>query len=148
MALRDRPIINAMIERLKENRPLVGAIVEGIQAAAARKDTKIEPSDVDAVTEEVLTSMAANPVVQSQTNSEPWFANRVKVGLAITGASALLKAFDIDIGLSDEDMDLWTNIIMGGGLGIAALGEWLSRRLAAIDWKRPWTIIGIGRKAA
>lgn len=147
--LRERPIVAAAIDKLKENRPLAAAIAEGVVAAAGRDDTKVVKADVPKVVEAVQQAMAENPVVRSQQSAEPWYQNRVKVGLYFIGAGALLKMISPDLGeWWEQNEELLTTVIMAFGGVVAAIGEWAAKWLAGIDWKRPWTILGIGRVAS
>lgn len=142
------PVIDNVVEKIKDNRPLVGAIIEGLRAAAQRSDTSMKPSDVAVVHEEVVEALARDPIVQSQTNAEPWYKNRVKIGLYFVGLGAVIKLLNPDLSVWwVEHQETITNIIIASGATVAAIGEWLSHWLAGIDWKRPWTIIGIGRQA-
>lgn len=147
MARRPTPIIDAAVEKFKENRPMVGAIVEGLRNAAANRNNSLKPEEVETVANEVVATMARDPIVQSQTNGEPWYKNRVRIGIILMAVSSGLKVFNIDLGMEAEDQKLIEDIIFLGGGTIAAIGEWLSRRLSHIDWKRPWTIFGFGTQS-
>lgn len=139
------PIINRVRERVRNNHPLAAAVADGVRAAAARSDTALQPADVPAVVEAVQTAIARDPVATAAVNAEPWWQNRVKVGLVIAATGLLLARMGIDLGLSPEDKELVTTLIVAFGGGLAAVGEWLARWLAGIDWRRPWTLFGIGR---
>lgn len=132
-------------ERVQENFPLATAIANGVQAAADRHETAIQPADVPAVVREVQDAIAEHPVAAAVVSAEPWYKNRVKVGLVIAGAGLVFNRLGWDLGLSDADKELITTIVIAFGGGVAALGEWLAKWLAGIRWSRPWTIIGIGR---
>ena len=58
MARRPTPIIDAAVEKFKENRPMVGAIVEGLRNAAANRNNSMKPEDVEVVANEVVATMA------------------------------------------------------------------------------------------
>lgn len=94
MALRDRPLFQIALQRFKENRPLVAAIVEGAQAVAARTETSIKAEDVPAVVEAVIERMAAAPAVVNAMNSEPASQSRVVSGgvwAAVGGLGVLMS---------------------------------------------------------
>lgn len=145
-----RPIIGALIDRFKQRRPVVGGIVDaltaGLETAADDPETGLRPADVPRVVATVREAIAENPVARSQTSNEPWWQNRVKVGLYVVGLGAVLSL--IDAGAAswwNQNQDTITTITVIFGGGIAAIGEWAAAWLAGIDWKRPWTILGIGR---
>lgn len=149
---RPRPLVDAALDRLQRNRPIVGAVatavVDGVRAAAQREDTNLTEEDVPVVAEQVQRAIADNPVARSQTSNEPWWQNRVRVGLAVVGLGALLKIVKPDFGpWWDQNQELITTAVVGLGGGVAAIGEWLAAWLAGIDWRRPWTILGIGRQS-
>lgn len=139
------PLINRVRERVRANHPLAAAVADGVRAAAERADTALQPADIPAVVEAVQTAIARDPVATSSVNAEPWWQNRVKVGLVIAALGLVLNRMGIDLGLSPEDKELVTTLIVAFGGGLAALGEWLAKWLAGIDWRRPWTLFGIGR---
>lgn len=140
------PIIEKIRERVRQNHPIAAAVADGVRAAAARRDTAVEPADVPAVVEAVQEAIAKNPVAAAQVSAEPWWENRVKVGLYVVGFGAILKLINADASSWwEENKDTVTTIVISFGAVIAAIGEWLARWLAGIDWRRPWTLIGIGR---
>lgn len=143
----NHPVIAGRLEeRFGVNHPVMAAFVGGLQESAERQDTKIVEADLPKIMENVGTAIASSGPAVSQISGEPWYENRVKVGLYIAGFGMVLKLIGIDSDwLTPERVDLITNIIIIFGAGIASVGEWLSKYLAGIDWKRPWTIFGIGR---
>lgn len=135
-------------ERLREkvreriiNSPLGAAITAGVAVAARNPATDITREDVPKVVREITDTIATR--APEQVNAEPWYQNRVKVGLYLMGFGALLKVFGIDFGLTDEDFANLTTAIVAFGAVIAAIGEWFARILSGIRWTSPLTI-GIG----
>lgn len=64
MARRKTPIIDGIVDRLTEDRPIVGAIVDGLRNAAGDPAAAITPEQVDApVVEHVVAAIDANPTV-------------------------------------------------------------------------------------
>lgn len=82
MALRDRPFIQGVINRIKADRPLVGAIIAGVQEVAQRKTTSVTVDDIPHVVEAVIERMAATPEVVNSMNNEPPSQSRVVSGSA------------------------------------------------------------------
>lgn len=141
-----RPVVEAMKNRISRNHPVAAAILEGVQQAAGRQDTALEPADVPRVVEEVTEAIARSPVAASAMSAEPWWQNRVKVGLYVVGLGAVLKLINTDASSwFEENKDTITTIVVSFGAVIAALGEWLAKWLSGIRWSRPWTIFGLGR---
>lgn len=144
--LSERPVVQAALEKIKDNHPIVGALIQGAQATAQNPNTSTKPGDVPAAAADTLTAIVQDPVVRSQMGLEPWWQNRVKVGMYTMGFGMVLKLIKgSETTWWDDNHELITNIIVIFGGGIAAVGEWLSKYLSGIDWKRPLTIIGIGR---
>ena len=140
-----RPI-DAIRERVRQNHPIAAAVADGVRAAAARRDTAVEAADVPAVVEAVQEAIARDPVAAAQMSAEPAWQNRVKVGLYITGIGALLKLIDADAASWwEENKETLTTVIMVFGGLVAAIGEWASQWLDGIEWRRPWTVLGLGR---
>lgn len=141
-----RPIVEAVKERIRENHPIAAAVVEGVQRAAGRSDTALQPADVPRVVEEVQNAIARDPVATSAVGAEPWYQNRVKVGLYLVGAGAVAKLVSPELGdWFARNADTISTVIIAFGAIVAAIGEWLAHWLAGIRWSRPWTIFGIGR---
>jgi hypothetical protein len=141
------PIIDAVRARVRQNHPIAAAVADGVRTAAARNDTKVEEADVPAVVTAVQEAIARSPVAASAVGAEPAWQNRVKIGLYITGIGAALKLVGNEDAASwwEENKETLTTIIMIFGGLVAAIGEWGARWLAGVDWKRPWTLVGIVR---
>jgi hypothetical protein len=149
MARRPRPVVDALAARLEENHPLAGAILQGARNAAARKDTEIVAADAPAVAVAVAAAIDANPVAMNSANREPWWQSRIKLGLALDVAvialGGVLRLFGVDWAPTAEDRLAITEIAMVLGTGVATIGRYKSG-LAPIDWRRPWTIFGLGKQ--
>ncbi|MGD9739426.1 MAG: hypothetical protein AB7O56_09575 [Bauldia sp.] len=140
-----RPL-DAVRERVRQNHPIAAALADGVRAAAARRDTAVEPADVPAVVEAVQDAIARDPVAAAQMSAEPAWQNRVKVGLYITGIGAVLKLLHTDAASWwEENRETLTTLVMVFGGLVAAIGEWASQWLAGIEWRRPWIVLGLGR---
>lgn len=140
------PLISAIRARVCANHPLATAVADGVRAAALRPETGVQPEDVPAVVEAVQTAIAQSPVAAASIGAEPVWQNRVKIGLYVVGIGAALKLINADAASWwEENNETITTLIMCFGGLVAAIGEWASKWLAGVDWRRPWTLIGIGR---
>lgn len=88
-------------------------------------------------------AIAASPVLVNAINAEPWYQSRIKVGLIIAALGWLLNRFNIDLGLTDEDKELATSLVIGFGGGLAGIGRWFSG-LKPMTWN-PLTWFGFKR---
>lgn len=133
------PIIDRIEQRLNNNHPIIAAVVRtGVEAAAARLDTKMTPADVPAVTAEVAKEVG--PVLDNMQNKEKWYESRVKVGLLITGVAFIAHKLGVDVAFDAGDTQFLTDFIMAFGTVIAGAGRWFSTR-PPINWRHPWTIL-------
>jgi hypothetical protein len=140
-----RPIIEAAIDRVRENRPIVAAVVEGLRNAAANPNTALTPQDVPAVAAAVEDAIARDPVVQNATNQEPWWQSRIKIGTLILAVTMVARWFGYELpAVSEADMDIIYNVLATFGGGVVGIGRWVSN-LKPVNWRRPWTLLGIGR---
>lgn len=141
-----QPLRDAIRARVKQNHPIAAAVAAGVRAAAARRDTATKEADVPVLVDAVQEAIASDPVAAAQMSAEPAWQNRVKVGLYIIGIGAVLKLVNAEAASWwEENKETLTTIVMVFGGLIAAIGEWASRWLAGISWRRPWTLLGIGR---
>lgn len=140
------PVITRIRERVRANHPLATALADGVRAAAARADTALQEADIPAVIEAVQTAIASNPTATASVNAERTIENRVRLGLIVVGIGAAVKFVKPELGeWFDQNIDLITTILIGLGATVAAIGEWSSKWLAGVNWRRPWTLLGIGR---
>jgi len=144
-------IIDAARDRFRENRPLAAAVVEGLRNAASNPDNALTARDVPAVAEAVEDAIARDPLVRNATNQEPLRNSRTFMGNVIAFVSWLLLVLQFLNG----DRSGAENIILNApeilamigavsGHAIGAVGRTV-RNLPPIDWRRPWTALGLGR---
>ena len=109
MARKPTPLIDAAIDRLRANRPVVGAIVDGLRSAAADPKAAIEPANIDAPTvEHVAAAINAAPGVAVVETKSGWLS---KINWTqFTGIAASLLAW---VGL---DVSTETLIAIIGGI--------------------------------
>lgn len=126
--------------------PLMTAMRAGLDRMAAAKGVPIEKAAVEPIMESIREEIAARPVATAAAGAEPWYQNRVKVGLYVVGFGAMAKLLSPELGgWFRDNAETLSTIIISFGAVIAAVGEWFAHYLAGIVWTRPWTIIGIGR---
>lgn len=139
--LRDR------VDQIRDN-PVVKVAVDAMaREMAARRGVTLTAGEQAQMATSVATAVVNDPVAQSQTDSEPWYQNRIKVGGLITALATILRTFNFDIDQRwiDLALQLGPDVFAGLGLWMAGAGTALAHRLAPIDWRRPWTVLGIGR---
>lgn len=142
----ERPVRAAVVDAVRENYPLASAIAEGVWQAANLPDTNLAKADIPVVVDRVQQAIAKDPVARSVVGAEPFWENRVKIGLYMVGIGAALKLIDTDAASWwEENKETLTTIIMVFGGGVAAIGEWMAHWLAGVNWKKPWTLFGLGR---
>lgn len=119
----NRPIVDAVMERVRANRPIVAAIVDGMRNAAADPATAIQPNQVDARTVEHVAEAVA-PIVANATNDEPKSQSRVVsgstwavlggLGMLFTQLGPMLQALETGVNTGSK----WASILgflFGGG---------------------------------
>lgn len=137
------------------NRPVIRATAAAaVQAAVsavreqrnAPRGTPPPPPVADAATVQATAErIAAQPVLVNALNAEPWWQSRIKIGTLILAVTMVARWFGYELpAVSDGDMDIIYNVLTTFGGGIAGIGRW-ARNLPPINWRRPWTILGIGR---
>jgi len=88
-----RPIIEAAVDRILEDRPIVAAVVEGLRNAAGNPNNTLAERDIPVVAAAVQDAIARDPVAQNAMNAEPPSASRVVTGsvvAVVTGLGTLL----------------------------------------------------------
>lgn len=122
----NRPVIN----RVLANRPLLRVLATEAADAAG-----IPAANRQQVEDRVVERLASNPVVTNETNSEPWWQSRIYIGV-ITAIVGMIW--------NQVDPTAVAEIASGAGALVALIGRSLKNK-GPIDWKRPWTVLGIGR---
>lgn len=126
----DRPIF----DRFLANKPLLRRFAESaVDGIGDLLDAGKREAAVDRATER----MSGDPVVVNETSSEPWWQSRIYVG-AIT----LIVGMLIDV--TPADLDIVATAAEGVGALVVLIGRSVKNK-GPIDWKRPWTLLGIGR---
>lgn len=137
-----RPIIDAVKARIRENRPIAAAVVDGLTNAVRDQNSSVETVD-DATVASVTAAVA--PIVANARNEEPWWQSRIKIGTLVIAVTMVARWFGVEIpAVPDADMDIIYNVLTTFGGGVVGLGRWLKNR-PPISWRRPWTLFGIGR---
>lgn len=153
-ALRDRPafqqlrdvaldaaeaVLEARRDRLAEEAPRDPA-----GDVMAPQPTEAE---IELVADRLERRVSEDPVLRSQNDLEPWWQNRIKIGGLITAVGSILQIVGVDVPQRWLDIVLQVGPDLGLvlGLGVAGIGQFASDRLAPVDWRRPWTLFGIGR---
>lgn len=127
----------------------VAGIVVDIAAERIRKGHAadgIAPSAGEraAMKDQAAAQIAADPVLQNAMNVEPFWQSRVIVGLATAFAGFALARFDVAGDTRNFVLENMPLLLEALGMLVAAVGRTV-KGLKPIDWKRPWTIFGIGR---
>lgn len=132
--LANRPVIR------NAARAAVEAVAETVRAQR-QAPSVIGPDAIDAAAERI----AAQPVLVNALNAEPWWQSRIKIGTLILAVTMVARWFGYELpAVSDADMDIIYNVLATFGGGIVGIGRWVSN-LKPINWRRPWTLLGIGR---
>jgi hypothetical protein len=109
---------------------IAGAVLSAVTAVAADSTTQLQPSDARAVSQQIKAEIAADPVVQHVTNTEPWYQSRVTIGAIVSIAVPLLGLIGISTDVIDADM--LTRILTAGGVVIGGAltlyGRWVARK--------------------
>jgi len=96
---------------------LTAAVLAGVKHAAAAPTNDLKPSDVAAVTQEVVD--AVQPTVDHLTNNEPWYQSRVTLGALLAGAAGVAGVFGY--ALPEEMQGKVVDAVIAAGPIIGAL---------------------------
>ena len=142
-----RPVVEAAVERFRENRPIVAAVVEGLRNAAINPNNTLAERDIPIVAAAVQDAMARDPVVQNATNQEAWWKSRVWVGIITAAFGVVLARLQIQFTPNEQALvnQITPYVPQILGLAIAAVGRSVGNRPGPNVWWRPWTLLGIGR---
>ena len=140
-----RPVVEAAVERFRENRPIVAAVVEGLRNAAINPNNTLAERDIPIVAAAVQDAMARDPVVQNATNQEAWWKSRVWVGIITAAFGVVLARLQIQFTPNEQALvnQITPYVPQILGLAIAAVGRSVGNRRGPIQWLKPWTILGI-----
>lgn len=139
------PLITAARNRIRRNHPIAAAAVDVARDIVADPSTSATVADGPAIAAAVENRVG--PILDNATNQEPWWKSRIWVGLITTGVGLLLTRLDIQLTTAERTFldQLLPYLPAGVGMAIAAVGRAVGSRKGPIDWRRPWTIFGIGR---
>lgn len=139
--LANRPVIRDAA------RAAVEAVVDSVreQRNAPRGTPPSAPVVDSATVQATAERMAAQPVLVNAMNAEPWWQSRIKIGTLVLAVTMVARWAGYELpAVSDADMDIIYNVLATFGGGIVGIGRWVSN-LKPINWRRPWTLLGIGR---
>jgi hypothetical protein len=132
--LANRPVIR------KAARAAVEAVIQSTQEARGRAAPVVTPAAREATVAATAANIAESPVLVNALNAEPWYQSRIKVGLIIMLIGWVAGRFGWTIDMNDADRELFTNVIMAFGGGMAGVGRWISN-LPPMRWN-PLTWFG------
>jgi len=135
---------NPIRERFRANHPIAAAVVAGVAEAARQPGNALRPQDAPAAAAAVQDAIARDPVAQNALNTEPWWQSRIYIGLLFTALTMVLRWFGVDVEVSTADQATIMQILPVLGLAVATIGRGV-KGLAPVDWRRPWTLFGLGR---
>lgn len=109
---------------------VIGAVVSAVSQVAQSPATSLQPVDVRDVSKEIQNKIAADPVVQHVTNTEPWYQSKVTLGAIVSIAMPLLGLLGVSTNVLTADQ--LTGIVVAGGTifgGLVTLwGRWKARK--------------------
>lgn len=111
-----------------------------------RRGGSVAPSTGERATmvNEAAAAIAERPALVNAMNAEPLIQSRVVVGIATSFAGFILARFDVAGDTRNfvlENMPLFLEAL---GMLVAAIGRTV-KGLPPINWRKPWSIFGIGR---
>jgi hypothetical protein len=130
--LANRPVIR------KAARAAVEAVVDAVRE---RRQGPVTAAVNEATVTAAAVNIAESPVLVNALNAEPWYQSRIKVGLIIMLIGWVAGRFGWTIDMNDADRELFTNVIMAFGGGMAGVGRWISA-LPPMRWN-PLTWFGL-----
>ena len=138
----NHPVISGQLEeRFGRNHPVMAAVVAGLQGAADDDSSPVTEADVPRLVSAISAAIESSGPAVSQLDAERWWQNRILVGGIIYAVGLIFP----DIQLNADQVVAAGPVFEAAGVALAGAGTLLTKWLAPIDWKRPWTIFGIGR---
>jgi hypothetical protein len=139
--LANRPVIRATAAAAVQ--AAVAAVREQRSTGRAAPMPPVEANST--VVQATAERIAAQPALVNAMNAEPWWQSRIKIGTLILAVTMIGRWVGVELpAVSDADMDIIYNVLTTFGGGIAGIGRWV-QNLRPINWRRPWTLLGIGR---
>ncbi len=136
MARRPTPLIDAAVDRLKANRPVVGAIVDGLRNAAADPQAAIQPAQVDAAAvEHVAAAIEAAPGVAVVETKSGW-ASKINWTQFASIAATLLAWVGLDL-TAEQLVAVITGIQAVQSIGTIILKTWFTKTVTAASAGKP-----------
>lgn len=145
--LREGPRIEAALDRLDDNHPIAAAITRAATGMAEKPDNGIRAQDVAELVEAAKLEIARAPVARAEANIERWYENRyIVAGLAWAIGWFMQNVLHWNVVITEA-------MIVGVGPFLQVIGGQVfaaaaTLRLPPIDWRRPWTIFQLRRKAS
>jgi hypothetical protein len=134
--LANRPVIR------KAARAAVEAVVDAVRE---RRQGPVTAAVNEATVTAAAVNIAEQPALVNALNAEPWWESRIKLGTLVLAVTMVARWIGVELpAVSDADMEIIYNVLTTFGGGLAAIGRWVSN-LKPINWRRPWTLFGIGR---
>lgn len=89
----------------------------------------VEVASAD-IGKEIAARVAADPVVQHVTNSEPWYRSRVTWGAIISIATPVLGMAGVALAPEDREAIITAALLLGPAVGglVSLYGRWVSRK--------------------
>jgi hypothetical protein len=153
MAKRPTPVIDAVVNRIRAERPVVAAVIDGMRNAAADPGTSITPVQVEARSAEHIAEAVA-PLIVNANNDEPVNASRVVTGtvwvlvsafgLFLVEIAPMLQTLTGQLATATSKTAVIFSFIFGGGVfggGALALYGRLKKGLPPMTFNplKPWT---------
>jgi hypothetical protein len=152
MARKPRPVIDAVVNRIRAKRPVVAAVIDGMRNAAADPGTSIQPQQVEARSAEHIAEAVA-PLIVNANNDEPVNASRVVtgstyavlggLGMLFTQLGPMLEALESGLNSGSKWASLLGFLFGGGafGGGVLSLFGRLRKGLPPMERHalKPWT---------
>jgi hypothetical protein len=134
--LANRPVIR------KAARAAVEAVVDAVRE---RRQGPVTAAVNEATVTAAANNIAEQPALVNALNAEPWWESRIKLGTLVLAVTMVARWIGVELpAISDADMEIIYNVLITFGGGLAAIGRWVGN-LKPINWRRPWTLFGIGR---
>lgn len=135
------------------NRPVLldaaSRALDAIERIRTRRQNAGDP-EVVVSQSDLADELGQDPVAVNNLSAEPLRASRTAVGGGLSGAGWIVLAGQIVNAIATGDVlaidaDLVAGAVMVGLGSLVTLIGRTKSGLAPINWRRPWTLLGIGR---
>ena len=140
-------IVAAAVEKLKANRPVIAAIIEGMQNAARDPATAIETAQIEPRTAEHVAEAVA-PIIANARNNEPARESRVVsgsswavvggLGMLFTQLGPMLEALETGVNTGSKWAAIFGFLFGGGAFGGGAFALFGRLRTGLPPMHRRW----------